>query len=267
KQIGTICFLFLILIFPTFADNEPTPPTLIPASEPGCNQAVLNTTEGSAALEAIYTPNTITTQWYTGYGANASFANDTTCSYNGTINLPATNPSRPGYEFAGWRLKRCEIPATLTNVNGRMYGGKGDNVITGSSFSGDYNTYYFGLTEDQTWAVEYVNGDKLMGEASCNSTNGDSTYANNTYTNSSDWTAASDTMSKNDTGRYCWCRVTSYISSDGQQCILPDKQWVLLGDGNNEFGCAYNCSASLCANAFSRFTFSRTAAFSVWIAQ
>ena len=100
KQIGTICFLSIILISPTFA----TTPTLIPASDPGCNQAVLNTTSGSAALEAIYTPNTINTTWYTGYGENGVYSSPTTCDYGDTINLPTINPSRPGYAFNGWRL-------------------------------------------------------------------------------------------------------------------------------------------------------------------
>ena len=99
KKLLFTSVVVMFAIMPAFADNEPT---LIPASEPGCNESVLNTTSGSAALEAIYTANTITTQWYTGYGANEQAANPTTCSYDGTINLPATNPTRAGYDFAGW---------------------------------------------------------------------------------------------------------------------------------------------------------------------
>ena len=118
KQIGTICFLSIISISPTFADNEPTTPTLIPATNPGCNQNVLNTTEGSAALEAIYTPNRINTTWYTGYGENGVYSSPTTCDYNGTINLPQTNPSRAGYEFAGWKLKTCSVPSANLATNG-----------------------------------------------------------------------------------------------------------------------------------------------------
>ena len=83
---------------PALADNEPTTPTLIPASDPGCNQAVLNTTEGSAALEAIYTPNTIGTTWYSD-GVQLEVDNAaTSCTYDSAMTLP-TNPTKAGYVF------------------------------------------------------------------------------------------------------------------------------------------------------------------------
>ena len=84
KKLLSASIIAIVFALPAFA----TTPTLIPASDPGCNQAVLNTTEGSAALEAIYTANTINTTWYTGYGENGQAASPTTCSYDGTINLP-----------------------------------------------------------------------------------------------------------------------------------------------------------------------------------
>ena len=169
KQIGTICFLFLISIFPTFADDEPT---LIPTPA-SCNSSVLNTTEGSAALEAIYSPNTITTQWYTGYGANASFANDTTCSYNGTINLPATNPSRPGYAFNGWKLKTCTVPSTTLNSTPAHW------VAIGDYGNGQYrceideyencNDPVMADLSVHRWKLQFSNG-TIYGQASCQPT-------------------------------------------------------------------------------------------------
>ena len=166
KQIGTICFALSFIIFPkfTFADNEPT---VIPTPA-NCNEAVLNTTEGSADLEAIYTANTINTTWYSGYGNNASVANATQCSYDGTINLPQTNPSRPGYAFNGWKLKACTVPSSLVSTNGSRYGYKNDS--TGVPGAHSSNTSEYGLTEDNTWGVTWANGDKVKGIASCQPT-------------------------------------------------------------------------------------------------
>ena len=109
KQIGTICFLFLILIFPTFAD------TLIPTPA-SCDNSVLNTTTGPASLEAIYSPNSINVKFYDGvippyatpdynpYDPNNPGYYSGMCMYDMVLSLPPAPPIRPGYQFDGWTL-------------------------------------------------------------------------------------------------------------------------------------------------------------------
>ena len=172
-QIGTICFLFLISIFPTFADDEPI---LIPTPA-SCNNSVLNTTEGSAALEAIYTANTINTTWYTGYGANGQAASPTTCSYDGTINLPQTNPSRPGYAFNGWKLRvpQCRIPSANISIDPTVTYGHGwwnDADYCDSADNNGYGDINCSTVPDLSlhqWKAEFSYG-TVMGIASCQAT-------------------------------------------------------------------------------------------------
>ena len=186
KQIGTICFALSFIIFPkfTFADNEPT---VIPTPA-NCNEAVLNTTEGSADLEAIYTANTINTTWYSGYGNNASVANATQCSYDGTINLPQTNPSRPGYAFNGWKLKACSVPINNVMIHPQhMYAKDASSMCSKDVSSGEqHNTTigddeYFFYSGDicsessfadlsiKEWKAEFSYG-TVKGIASCQPT-------------------------------------------------------------------------------------------------
>ncbi len=51
---------------------------------------------------AIYKPNTINLNWYS-VGDTVYETNQ--CTYGQPITLPATNPTRPGYIFSGWRLR------------------------------------------------------------------------------------------------------------------------------------------------------------------
>ena len=170
KKLLSISVIAIFAIAPTFADNEPT---VIPTPA-NCNEAVLNTTEGSADLEAIYTANTINTTWYSGYGNNASVANATQCSYDGTINLPQTNPSRPGYAFNGWKLKTCNIPSQYVSTDGtHSYGHGWENnadycYIDGVSGSAANCSSMTDLALNE-WKVEFSYG-TVRGIASCQPT-------------------------------------------------------------------------------------------------
>ena len=161
--------IIAMLTVPAFADNEPT---LIPANEPGCNENVLNTTTGPASLEAIYTPNTITTQWYTGYGENNVYSSPTTCRYNDTINLPQTNPSRPGYAFNGWKLRTCTVPNANLIINGTNSYGHGSDNCNVCDSNGDCEIINCSTVSDLSlneWKTEFSYG-VVRGIASCQST-------------------------------------------------------------------------------------------------
>ena len=234
KQIGTICFLTIILISPTFADNEPTTPTLIPSSEPGCNQAVLNTTEGSAALEAIYTPNTIGTTWYSD-GVQLEVDNAaTSCTYDTAMTLP-TNPTKPGYEFNGWKIRpECKIPSTDVSNAPNAYAAKrlngGDDNTNGGATAATY-----GISDPGEWGASWSNGDKVTGVALCSQTSG--TYPN---TGTPDETGSGETKN-------CWCQATHYTANNAQQCSLSAPAWVSEYNAGSAADCADGCAKS-CAN-------------------
>ena len=156
---------------PALADNEPTTPTLIPSSEPGCNQAVLNTTEGSAALEAIYTPNTIGTTWYSD-GVQMEVDNAaTSCTYDTAMTLP-TNPTKTGYDFVGWKVHpQCKIPSTDVSNPPNAYAAKRLNGGTYTT-SGGATAATYGLEQPGEWGVSWSNGDKVTGVALCSQTSG-----------------------------------------------------------------------------------------------
>lgn len=62
---------------------------------------------GTVACTAVFTPNRITITWYEDDDAAEPMSVDSeaaTCTYGETITLP-TQPTRPGYTFAGWVIK------------------------------------------------------------------------------------------------------------------------------------------------------------------
>ena len=73
------------------------------------NNATCNTTNlgqsnnnSTANVEANWNANTININWYNGDTRVAQ----NTCTYDGSITLP-TEPTKPGYTFAGWRLRNA----------------------------------------------------------------------------------------------------------------------------------------------------------------
>ena len=263
KQIGTICFLTIFFISPTFADDEPTTPTLIPASDPGCNQAVLNTTSGSAALEAIYTANTINTTWYSD-GVQLEVDNAaTSCTYDTEMTLP-TNPTKAGYEFNGWKI-RCLIPSTDVNSIGNAYASKklknGSDVTNGGATAETYS-----LEQPGEWGLSWENGDKVTGVALCSAHSGsDHNWA--WGGDSSDWTAAESTLtSATGETKYCWCKATHYTANTAQQCSLSSPAWVFRHAYGSAALCANDC-ANACATGVRDSSDFRLALFGGNIAQ
>ena len=67
----------------------------------GCAQDLLGI-ESNVKIVAKYEPNTINLRWYS---VGDTVFETSQCTYGDTITLPATNPTRPGYIFAGWQLR------------------------------------------------------------------------------------------------------------------------------------------------------------------
>ena len=172
KKLLSSSIIAMLASLPAFA----TTPTTLP-NNALCNETNLGTESGSADIEVVWEPNTINTQWFTGYGENTAAANATTCEYGGTINLPATNPSRAGYAFAGWKLRapQCAIPAALLNTNGNHYYAhgldNGENYCFMESFEigEEINCSTVSDLSLNQWKTEFSYG-TVRGIASCQPT-------------------------------------------------------------------------------------------------
>ena len=56
-------------------------------------------------LVAKFSPKTVTVNWSDGNGGTPT---QTTCTYDGLVNLPANPAPRAGYTFSGWKLETNE---------------------------------------------------------------------------------------------------------------------------------------------------------------
>ena len=103
-KIITISALAAILSLPAFAEI---------ANNATCNNTNLgqSNNNSTANVEANWNANTININWYNGDTKITS----NTCTYDGTITLP-TEPTKPGYTFAGWKL-RAAPTITLEDCN------------------------------------------------------------------------------------------------------------------------------------------------------
>ena len=265
KKLLSASIIAIAFALPTFADNEPTTPTLIPANDPGCNQAVLNTTEGSAALEAIYTPNTIGTTWYSD-GVQLEVDNAaTSCTYDTAMTLP-TNPTKAGYEFNGWKIKRCLIPSTDVSNKGNASASKRLNGGSDDTYGGATAATY-GITEPGEWGVSWSNGDKVTGVALCSAHSGNN-HSSQWGGDSSDWTSDETTLtSASGETRYCWCKAIHYTTNNAQQCSLLAPAWVFDFDFISAATCANNCAYNCTAGFYPDYSGFRAALFTGLVAQ
>ena len=249
KKLLSASIIAIAFALPAFADT----PTLIPATNPGCNQAVLNTTEGSAALEAIYTPNTIGTTWYSDGVQLEVDSAATSCTYDTEMTLP-TNPTKAGYEFNGWKIRiPCNIPSTDVSNNGNAYAAKRLNGGTDNT-SGGVTAATYGLEQPGEWGVSWANGDKVTGVVLCSQTSG--TYL---HTGTPDETGSGETKN-------CWCKATHYTANNAQQCSLSSPAWVFYYGSGSAANCADLC-ASYCANDVRNGSALRAALFGSNVAQ
>ena len=274
KKLLLSSIIATLAIAPAFA----TTPTTLP-NNALCNETNLGTESGSADIEVVWEPNRITTQWFTGYGENTAAANDTTCDYGGTINLPQTNPTRAGYAFAGWKLRTPTVPSNPlanldTSINGTNSGYISNDGLEVSN-SNDYN-----LTENGSWAVTFSYG-TINGTANCiperpvgfttaaslagtlgeqfsqgeitqeqltaqmNSVLAQYVYSSNGGGMQTDLNNlvpnTTDTATNSELDYVeCWCRVTGYTPTNGSLQNINSSKWVYMPLGG-DLQCASTC--------------------------
>ena len=59
---------------------------------------------GSSECRATWTQNSITLNWNDNGATSAHVGGDATCTYDGSITIPTTDPQKTGYTFQGWSV-------------------------------------------------------------------------------------------------------------------------------------------------------------------
>ena len=242
----------MIFVLPSFAniDAENDSPT--------CDESVLNASNGTANLEINWEPNVIPLRWYSGNTLLEPENNDDTCTYDGVLNRP-TNPTREGYNFAGWRVRPMMefsestlglsgYPQTWSKDNVCRYNNKGYNpeTITCSS-----DNHFFDLQQKE-YKMLYPNGKMLYGMSKCSARVGNNYSGTYPIKNKSDWFEPSTANLDNATGNknYCWCKATGFRETEQGSLYAPSNTlgWIMAysyhsrADWCVNGGCALSCA-------------------------
>lgn len=105
-----ICLLALSLGFPSFAENA------VSGSGNECVYNTLNTYTGPSTIKANWEANTINLAWYNDDDLMSVQNTANTCSYDGGITLPSSNPTKTGYTFTGWAVSTPTVPSGYTQL-------------------------------------------------------------------------------------------------------------------------------------------------------
>lgn len=109
KKFLILC-LSILFISPLLASGIGAGVTSVP-----CDNATLETYNGTANVEIDWQPNTINLNWYDGDTKLNVQNSAQTCNYGGSLTVPSVQPTRTGYTFKGWELKYA-IPAEYTEL-------------------------------------------------------------------------------------------------------------------------------------------------------
>ena len=255
KKLFITSAVAIAISVPAIAD--PVTPNIAVGTNPAdCNETVLETTSGTANLEANWTANTLHLSWSvdgTPYATNDT--NAASCTYDSGITIP-TNPSKIGYTFAGWTVKaaaaptpaaQCSIPSAYLSETTYTFASKsishneycegmagydeenGEEIWYGmAEENADCSDSRFAHLSDGEWSVSFSTG-MVKGRALCSSTSGD-------------W-ATAGTPNQTGGGQYCWCQPTSYIANGSNACSLnvSSSSWVFRTDNCARY-CAYDCA-------------------------
>ncbi len=173
--------------------------------------------------------------------------NKTLCyDCNGNLRLGRCQPCASPIDFCinannitGYWIHYNVIPAdllTCKDLNTTMACDNNQNTDNLCACNYYADTYNADTSEIPNGGFSvYFSYGTVTGIASCNSTIGDNNA--NLWTNPS--TAVSESMSSNDTGKYCWCKLTSIAGS-----VIPDGPWMFSDMFNNATTCEVKCTVT-----------------------
>ncbi len=244
----------MFAIMPVFAETT--------KSEDGgltCDASGVGATTANARMKASWTPNKYTLQWYDDEKSTTPLTVQSaaqTCNYGANLVLPSTNPPKLGYTFIGWELEEktdCGLSSLDTNINAT----EDATHVRWKPINGDsgYTMTQHGWTENSSdlsngeWAVLFSYGE-VKGTSLCSQTNGTTAT-----TGTPDESGSGDTRS-------CWCKITTYTPSGGNQCEQT-SQWVLDITWPTSYDATYctNYCTQACANAIQDGQIYRAAMF------
>ena len=215
-------------------------------STASCDNDTLGQTSGTANVEVDWQPNTIGITWYNDDTQITVQSSAQSCVYDDDLYLP-TAPTKTGYTFKGWTVQPRMDFATLNLYNGIDGYGKANNNICGyydGSFHIDQQVCneheIFSQLQFSEWAVKYNHG-ILQGIAQCSTTSGT-------------WGQPGNPISE--TGRYCWCKATSYKEANTNKTskslyTLP----IILSSAHNANYCEQDCPVYCAYNVWNSPTF------------
>jgi hypothetical protein len=172
-------------------------------------------------------------------GGSTSVTPVDSCQY-GIANAmaPIAQPNKDGYAFDGWLVSAWENLCDLSYINFSEAGT--DNKIcvqnNGQVLYGNVSDFGINATVPGQWGVGFTNYGPAVGMSLCSSTVGSN--------------STSGTPSINVNGKYCWCKVTTYINAKHQSCLMPANGLWGFAQAFNDAGVCYNECPNVCMERF-----------------
>ena len=165
--------------------------------------------------------------------------------YNGT-NGDGTNACEPTACVNGWHLKPGLDLSTEIGDTAGVNSAYVNNSGSFSEYGASNGQSYYGISGNNTWAVEYRDSKGIVtGQARCSTQPGDNN--NWSWTNPTITSSLTDETGQNG-AQYCYCTVTGYTPVGGDITTLA-APWVFYGDygsaSNCANDCAYNCAYNM----------------------
>ena len=129
-----------------------------------CDNDTLSKYSGTVNAEINWEPNVIGLSWYDG---NKLIDGPATCTYDGTITVPAT-PTKLGYTFNGWKVWKPTVPTGYTELQYIESSGT-QWIDTGYIFPSNttarviMDVLYPSFTSESGWNVHGVSGSAYGG--------------------------------------------------------------------------------------------------------
>ena len=156
-------------------------------------------------------------------------------------NNVGVNTCEPTGCVLGWHLKPgFNLKNTIGEDSG-ISDAITDNNGSFREIDGDNGLEYYGISDKNSFAVDYAGKGMLKGHARCSTQQG----SNNSYT----WTNPTVVNGLEDeTGqegaRYCYCQVDGFTPVGGDTIALKSSSWVFNFDDGTAYACAVECSYS-----------------------
>ena len=253
------------------------------ASAP-CTNNTLETYSGNSNLSADWQPNEIQLRWYNNNTLMDVQSAANTCTYDDTLTVPTTAPTRIGYTFAGWTVRPEMDFSTLNfndlhfvypnatshsinapSVNNNFNSGDGDNCmfthgVGDRLYESCYDEANYGDLQLYEWKINFYDNSTMYGTGKCSAKSGDNN--NDTWNNaSSNWRATySELESASGEQLYCWCQLTGYKPNNNNAMYGPNKSlpWIFAYTRPSNSGCLSGC-AMWCSAKFISYSGLRNA--------